>query len=149
MLSLTKKAKNSSSILSNMVKAAIPYKKSESCASHLTLRNDTATGTESHKNRPNTLCHILQSSSTQDFISCEDNISTSSSPPPTANKLSLIHQLLPTNVTQVCVISWSILSYLKTTLPINLPLEFKNATTHDALLALFSKKAKELHFFHH
>ena len=48
-LSLTNEAKNSSSTWSNVVIAAIPYKRCKSCASHPTSRNTIATRTEATK----------------------------------------------------------------------------------------------------
>ena len=131
-LSLINEAKNSSSTWSYVVIAAIPYKEMQIAyePSHITQHY-------SHKNRkpqkqtehPSSYPSILLFPKSHLLWK---NISTSSSPPPTANKFSLIHQLSPTNVTQVYVISWSIPSYLKTSLPINNPLEFIKATTHDA-----------------
>ena len=75
------------------------------------------------------------------------NISSFPSPLPTAKKHSLVHQLLPTNVTQVYVTSWSIPSYLKTSSLINNLLVFINASTHVASPVHFSKKAKLLTLF--
>ena len=138
-LSLTTEAKNSSSTWSDVVIAALPYREMQiACElSHVTQHS-------SHKNRKQQKQteHPLSYPSTLLFLTyhlLSRNISPSSNPPPTAKKPSFVHQLLPTNVTQVCVISWSIPSYLKTSLRINnLALEFINATTHDASPVLFS-----------
>ena len=76
-------------------------------------------------------------------------ISPCPSPLQTAKKPSLIRQLLPTNVTQLYVTSWSIPSYLKTSHLINNLLVFINATTHVASLVHFSKEAKRITLFPH
>ena len=117
-LSLTNEAKNSSSIWSKVVITAIPHKEM-----HIACEPSHVTQHYSHKNRKlqnrQPFFISFYPALLKIFSIVKKHINILQPSAITANKVPLIDQLLPKNVTQVYVISWSIHSELPKNKPFN------------------------------